>query len=160
MKWFLSFFITLTSILGAQSQQLNLKKLVELKNRNDEEINSFLTAKGWSFDGTYKTAHNNLTGGGRWIYKNKNFPMGSIASFTVATDNTSGKRQILYMTFVKASYDIVRGDIEHSMIKVYTNSAADCIEALYSDPLFDYSCRTGICKYKELAKPLYRITIL
>jgi hypothetical protein len=157
LKRMLVFIILITSILSLKAQYFEFNQLLSLQKRSINEINDYLTSKGWDNEFTKKTE--DLYGGAEigWIYKVKN--ENNIYLGRMILSYSEGFSNILYYNTNKDQFLKIKNNLKTSGYIFYKYFVEDNVNtSIYRDSANQVSFITNTLK-DESASNLYYVCI-
>jgi len=146
----------------ASAQQLSLSQLVQLSRLDTDEINDYLVARNWAFDGVVKASDNyDKTQLGTWIFKSTGSSSYLGAAARVFLSRTSGGSiNILYIVTDKKYFDSIKSKLLISTCtKLFSEPSTECVGARYfCSDYGQFMCVARTCKYRS-HRVSYTITV-
>ena len=159
MKSLVLLLLLCMSVCSVYAQQISVRELLSFSTKDVEEVNDYLLARGWSFNGVGKTA-TARTPMGDWRFKKAGYPDGAIASISIS-QNSDGRIQVLYSVVSKPYFDVVKKQLlTLSATKQYSWTDGDCLRTRYIGYLDKvFLCNTQLCKFSDSNFVFYGITV-
>lgn len=154
MKHFLSFLIFLV-FQSAISQNLSVSELVNIyENKNVEELNYFLSQKGWKFEKAQKDSPREKFDEILWhYYQNKN---GINGFFSIVT-NDDIIRLIEY-SILDINFNHFRQSLTNSNFNIVSNNIEnDAIKSVYTNGKYRINISTRKIMYYNESRTMYFI---
>jgi len=148
--------ISFATLLSSEAQSLNLNELIALRGKDAEEVNSYLSAKGWVFNDASEETEDQYSVGswafGKQLYSDR------AKSFFKFMSAEGYRNKVSYITIHKSSYDLIKTKIIALKMKKISTIAKDGrLVTVYVGT--NYIVETSLATDEQSSVPIYGISI-